>query len=34
MYMGKAGLYGSNVEIIALSEIHKACVSVCFLPKG
>jgi hypothetical protein len=24
-YIGKAGIHGSNVEIIALSEIYKTC---------
>jgi hypothetical protein len=32
--MGKAGLYGSNVEIIALSEIYKAYVNLYFVPMG
>jgi hypothetical protein len=34
MYMGKAGVYEGNVEIIALSEICKIYVSVYSVSNG
>jgi hypothetical protein len=29
--VGENGLYIGNVEIIAVSEIHKVCMSYCFV---